>query len=107
MSLFAVVLRQIKVGAPGLGDMCKQRISPPEGAMPSFNVRFIKTVCDDSGHEHRACQAAFKVDANSLTTAAQLAEADFCRQKGVRDWTIFADSMELRMPPALPPAWGG
>ena len=25
--------------------------------MPSFDVRFIKTVCDDTGHEHRACQA--------------------------------------------------
>ncbi len=75
--------------------------------MPSFDVRFIKTVCDDTGHEHRACQAAFKVDAASLTAAAQQAEADFCRQKGVRDWTIFADAMELRTPPALPSAWGG
>ncbi|BBB96937.1 hypothetical protein BE61_23690 [Bradyrhizobium elkanii USDA 61] len=46
-------------------------------------------------------------DAASLSAAAQLAEADFCRQKGVRDWTIFADSMELRTPPALPSAWGG
>uniref|UniRef100_A0A973ZZY7 Uncharacterized protein n=2 Tax=Nitrobacteraceae TaxID=41294 RepID=A0A973ZZY7_9BRAD len=74
--------------------------------MPSFDVRFIKTVCDDTGHEHRACQAAFKVDAASLSVAAQLAEADFCRQKGIRDWTIFADSMELRMPSSLPSAWG-
>ncbi|MBR0934224.1 hypothetical protein [Bradyrhizobium jicamae] len=75
--------------------------------MPSFDVRFIKTVCDDTGHEHRACQAAFKVSATSLTAAAQQAEADFCRQKGVRDWTIFADAMELRTPAALPPGWGG
>ncbi|MGN8544500.1 hypothetical protein [Bradyrhizobium sp. C9] len=75
--------------------------------MPSFNVRFIKTVCDDTGHEHRACQAAFKVDAASLSAAAQQAESDFCKQKGVRDWTIFADAMELRAPPALSPAWGG
>jgi hypothetical protein len=74
--------------------------------MPSFDVRFIKTVCDDTGHEHRACQAVFKVDAVSLTAAAQQAEADFCRQKGVRDWTVFADAMELRMPSALSSGWG-
>ena len=41
--------------------------------MPSFDIRFIKTVCDDTGHEHRACQAAFKVDATTLSAAAQLA----------------------------------
>lgn len=75
--------------------------------MPSFDVRFIKTVCDDTGHEHRACQAVFTVDAVSLTAAAQQAEADFCRQKGVRDWTVFADAMELRMPSAFPSGWGG
>ncbi|WP_407114348.1 hypothetical protein [Bradyrhizobium sp. LMG 9283] len=75
--------------------------------MPSFNVRFIKTVCDDTGHEHRACQASFKVDAASLSAAAQQAETDFCKQKGVHDWTVFADAMELRTPPPLPPGWGG
>jgi hypothetical protein len=75
--------------------------------MPSFDVRFIKTVCDDTGHEHRACQALFKVDATSLTSAAQQAEANFCQQKGVHDWTIFADAMELRVPPARPSASGG
>jgi len=69
--------------------------------MPSFNVRFIKTVCDDTGGEHRACQAAFKVDAASLSAAAQQAETDFCKQKSVRDWTIFADVLELRTSPAL------
>ena len=70
--------------------------------MPSFEVRFIKTVCDDSGHEHRACQAAFCVDAPSLTEATRQAETDFCRQRQVRDWTIFADAMELRSQPTPP-----
>lgn len=63
-----------------------------------FDVRFIKTVCDDTGHEHRACQAAFSVQASSLTEAVKQAEADFCRQKHVHDWTIFADAVELRSP---------
>jgi hypothetical protein len=76
-----------------------------ETAMPSFDVRFIKTVCDDTGHEHRACQAAFTVDAPSLTEAVRRAEADFCRQKQVHDWTIFADAVEFRSPTALVRAW--
>ena len=66
--------------------------------MLSFDVRFIKTVCDDTGHEHRACQAAFTVNAPSLTEAVKQAELDFCRQKHVGDWTIFADAVECRSP---------
>jgi hypothetical protein len=69
-----------------------------EMVMPSFEVRFLKTVCDDTGHEHQACQAAFSIDAASLTEAVRCAEADFCRQKHVRDWTIFADAVEFRAP---------
>jgi hypothetical protein len=64
--------------------------------MPSFDIRFIKTVCDDSGHEHRACQAAFTIDAASLSEAVRQAEADFCRLNHARDWTIFADAVESR-----------
>ncbi|WP_245284700.1 hypothetical protein [Bradyrhizobium sp. th.b2] len=102
----SIQLRQINTGLLHQWQRGHQGINPREGAMPSFDVRFIKTVCDDTGHEHRACQATFKVDAASLSVAAQLAQADFCRQKGIRDWTIFADSMELRMPSSLPSAWG-
>jgi hypothetical protein len=71
--------------------------------MFSFDVRFIKTVCDDTGHEHRACQAAFNVTAPTLAEAVRQAEADFCRQKRIRDWTIFADAVELKSPTAA--AW--
>ena len=66
--------------------------------MLSFDVRFIKTVCDDTGHEHRACQAAFSVLAPSLVEAIKQAEAKFCSQKHIRDWTIFADAVELKSP---------
>lgn len=69
--------------------------------MPLFEVRFIKTVCDDTGHEHRACQAAFTIEAPSLTDAVRRAEADFCQQRHAHDWTIFADAVEFRAPTAL------
>jgi hypothetical protein len=70
--------------------------------VPSFNVRFIKTVCDDSGHEHRACQAAFAINAASLSEAVQRAEADFCRLNHIGDWTMFADAVEFRSSATLP-----
>ena len=69
--------------------------------MPSFEVRFLRTVCDDTGHEHRACQATFTINAASLTEAVQRAEGDFCRQRHVHDWTVFADAVEFRCPSAL------
>jgi hypothetical protein len=40
-----------------------------------------------------------------LTEAVQRAEADFCSQKRVHDWTIFADAVEFRSPTALSRAW--
>ena len=40
-----------------------------------------------------------------LTEAVQRAEADFCRQKHIHDWTIFADAVEFRSPTALARAW--
>jgi hypothetical protein len=73
--------------------------------MPSFDVSFMKMVCDDTGHEHRTCQATISLEAASLTDAARRAEADFCRQKRVHDWTIFADAVEIRSPTALARAW--
>lgn len=73
--------------------------------MPSFDVSFIKTLCGDTGHEHRTCQATISLDAASLTDATRRAEADFCRQKHVQDWTIFADAVEIRSPAALARAW--
>jgi hypothetical protein len=76
-----------------------------EVAMPLFDVHFIKTVCDDTGHEHRACQAAFTVEVPSLTDAVRQAEADFCRQRHIHDWTIFAAAVEFRSPPAISRAW--
>jgi hypothetical protein len=79
-------------------SVAAETIGKEEVTMLSFDVRFIKTVCDDTGHEHRACQALFNVQAPSLSEAVRQAEAIFCRQKQVQDWTIFADAVELKSP---------
>ena len=62
----------------------------------SLDVCFIKTVWDDAGHEHRACQASFAVEAPSLMEAVRRAEQDFCLQKHIHDWTVSADTIECR-----------
>ncbi|WP_213770502.1 hypothetical protein [Bradyrhizobium sp. dw_78] len=63
--------------------------------MRSFYVRFLKTICDHSGHEHHTCQGSFLIQAGTLAEAIQQAEKDFCLQKQVKDWTMFADTVEL------------
>jgi hypothetical protein len=52
------------------------------------------------GQAAKMAQAAFKVEAPSLSEAVRQAEADFCRQEHVHDWTIFADAVEFRTPSA-------
>ena len=52
--------------------------------MPSFDVRFIKTVCDDTGHEHQACQAAFTVDATRCPRRCEWRKPIFAIRSGSR-----------------------
>ena len=65
--------------------------------MPSFEIRYIKKLCDDTGHEHDACQSIITLEAPSAHEALRLAEAQVCSSRHVSDWTIFADAVELRM----------
>lgn len=65
--------------------------------MPSFEIRYIKKLCDDTGHEHDACQSIITLVAPSAHEALRLAEAQVCSRRHVSDWTIFADAVELRM----------
>jgi hypothetical protein len=64
--------------------------------MPAFDLRFVKGLCDDSGHVHSACQFHRLVDAATEQDAIRAAVAEFCRARRTRDWKIFADAIELR-----------
>jgi hypothetical protein len=64
--------------------------------MISFDVRFIKALCDDTGHEHAACQGELQVNAATTHEALQMAETEFCSRKNIIDWTLFADAIEIR-----------
>ena len=64
--------------------------------MAIFEIRYIKKLCDDSGHEHDVCQCMTKVEAPSAYEALRLAEAEVCGSRHLSDWTIFADAVEVR-----------
>jgi hypothetical protein len=67
-----------------------------EVPMPTFEIKYIKRLCDDTGHEHNACQSVTTVEAPTAHEALRLAEAQACDRRHLSDWTIFADAVELR-----------
>ncbi len=64
--------------------------------MVSFQIRFVKNVCGDTGHEHAVCQSEIYVNAITMHEALRMAEAEFCSRKHIHDWTLFADAIEIR-----------
>ena len=74
--------------------------------MATFEIRYIKRLCDDSGHEHDACQSLAMVEAASAHEALRLAELQACGSRRLADWTIFADAIELRATSPLGVAHG-
>lgn len=64
--------------------------------MPTFEIRYIKKLCDDTGHEHDACQSVTTVEAPNAHEALRLVESQVCGSRHLSDWTIFADAVELR-----------
>lgn len=75
--------------------------------MPFFEIRYIKKLCDDSGHEHDTCQSVALVEAPTAHEALRLAEVQVCGKRQLSDWTIFADAVELRATSAPGPAGHG
>lgn len=63
--------------------------------MPGYDLRFLKIVCDDTGHDRLVCQWQLQVEAPDAETAARLGEAEFCRRHRSADWTLHADTLEV------------
>ena len=64
--------------------------------MPVFQMRFLKSVPDDHGHDHLTCQCQMQVEAPNDKEASGRAVAEFCRDRQVSDWTTYADVLEAR-----------
>ncbi|MCC5979062.1 MAG: hypothetical protein JJU21_13450 [Salinarimonas sp.] len=62
--------------------------------MPLFRVRFLKRVCDATGHETMICQRSFEVQAEAEDQAFDKAEKLFSAAERATNWRLRADSVE-------------
>jgi hypothetical protein len=73
--------------------------------MLNFQVSFMKTVPDSTGHDHVVCQFRTQVAADNEQAAIGLAIDEFCRNRDIACWGDYADALELRaLPSDRPPA---
>jgi hypothetical protein len=63
--------------------------------MASYRVRFLKKVCNDTGHEHRACQSVIEVDAESSETAVTAAQKMLSARSEGMEWRFYYDEIEV------------
>ncbi len=62
--------------------------------MPLFRVRFLKRVCDATGHEALICQRWFDVHAECEAGAVDDAQGQFRQLERIPDWRLRADRVE-------------
>lgn len=65
--------------------------------MTEYLVRFLKNLCDDTGHECVTCQGEFLLRGTSAGQAIEEAEAAFCEARATDRWDLFADAVEIRI----------
>ena len=64
--------------------------------MPHYRVRFIKDICDDTGHSHRCVEGVVDIrSARDQARAVRAAQRRFERMKKIRRWNMYADRFEL------------
>jgi hypothetical protein len=61
-----------------------------------YRVRFIKTLCDDTGHAHKCVEGVVNIRrARNRDRAVQAAKRRFERMKKIPRWGLYADTFEL------------
>jgi hypothetical protein len=61
-----------------------------------YRVRFIKTLCDDTGHQHKCVEGVVDIRrARNRDRAVQAAKRRFERMKRISRWDRYADTFEL------------
>ena len=63
--------------------------------MPKFEVRFLKVVSGDTGHEQKVCQRTLEVDAECWAGALLAAREHLCAAGDASDWMRYADAIEM------------
>ena len=63
--------------------------------MAMFHVRFLKDVCNDTGHTRCIVQRALLVEAQDVDAAAEIACGQFGDHESIGDWRLRADRLEI------------
>jgi hypothetical protein len=64
--------------------------------MTIHRVRFIKDLCDSTGHAHKCVQGVVNIGrARDTERAVRAAKRRFERMKGIKRWDLHADAFEL------------
>ncbi len=64
--------------------------------MVQFEVRFLKDICDSTGHPHQVVQRALFVNARTQEEALAIAQTIFCESERISNWTIRANACDAR-----------
>ncbi len=62
--------------------------------MPVFRVKFLKRVCDATGHETNICQRVFEIHARDRDEAVGHAKTRFRDVEATAQWWLRADRIE-------------
>ena len=66
--------------------------------VPLYRVTFLKHLLSSDGHPFKCVQKVIKIHyAKSASRAAKAAERRYERLHRVRDWTLYADCLELEL----------
>lgn len=66
--------------------------------MARYRVRFIKNLCDDTGHEHKCVEGVVRIRrAKSEDRAMRAAQHRFKRMKRIPRWNLYADFVEVEL----------
>lgn len=64
--------------------------------MTVYHVRFIKDLCDSTGHAHKCVQGVVNIErARDSERAVRAAKRRFERMKRIKRWDLCADAFEL------------
>lgn len=59
-------------------------------------VKFVKEICDDTGHTHRCIQGLITVQlAHNRARAIEAAKLRFARTRRIKRWDMHADTFEV------------
>lgn len=65
--------------------------------MSRYVVSFMKDVLGENGRECEICQSSVEIDAANERLAAELAKKKFCEMQALRDWSLHADRIQVKM----------